>query len=201
MNCQISIKRVYNNKETNIENINNFAQDILIRNEENREEYDTGEYQYSIKLEKMLSVTEYQENNCMIYISSIEQNNNNENNYKKKQILVSEGSINQIKLNKNLNQIEYIYPHLNKSGYVSLFFNTEIESKININIEINSKQLSEFQMSKSKHYIIQESIIRSDNYCPINDNIPNQPCNIKIKLSLDEKFYSFELPNINKKSI
>ena len=192
LNCQISIKRVYNNKETNIENINNFAQDILVRNEENREEYDIGEYQYSIKLEKMLSVTEYQENICMIYISSIEQNNNNENDYKKKQILVSEGSVNQIKLNRNLNQIEYIYPHLNKSGYVSLFFNSEIDSKININIEINSKQLSEFQMSKSKHYIIKESIIRSDNYCPINNNIPNQPCNIKIKLSLDEKFYSDE---------
>ena len=54
----------------------------------------------------------------MIYISSNEQNNNNENDYKKKQILVSEGSLNQIKLDKNLNQIEYIYPHLNKSGYV-----------------------------------------------------------------------------------
>lgn len=192
LNCQISIKRVFNNKETSIENINNFAQDILVRNEENREEYDTGEYQYCIKLEKMLSVTEYQENNCMIYISSIEQNNNNENDYKKKQILVSEGSVNQIKMSKNLNQIEYIYPHLNKLGYVILFFNTEIDTKININIEINNKHLSEIKMSKSKYYIMQESIIRSDNYCPINNNIPNQPCNIKIKLSLDEKFYSDE---------
>ena len=189
LNCEVSIKRIYNNNEKSIENINNFAQDILIRSEETKEEYDIGEYQYKIKLEKMLNVINYEQNYCMIYISSIEKNSNNDNDFKKKQLLIAEGTINQIKLSKNLNEVEYIYPHINKQGYVVLNFNLEIDSKINIDIEINNKHLTQFQISKSKYYIIQESVLRSESYCPINNNIPNIPCNIKTKLTLDEKFY------------
>ena len=138
----------------------------------------------------MDNVTAFEQNWCMVYISSVQENNLNEDN--QKHIIISEGQINKIKLSENFKTIQYLYPHLKNDGYISMNFNIETNSKINVQIFLNNTKLTEFDFSKSRYYIIEENIIKSENYCPNIDKHPDQPCNVIIQLTLDSNFYNDE---------
>ena len=189
LNCEISITRKINEKEKKLENINFLAQDIILNNDEI---YNSEKYDYYMEIVKMDNVTKFDTNYCLVYISSTENNLEQETNYQKRQLLVSEGVINRVILNKSFPKIEYIYPHINPSGYVIINLQMGTDSKINIKINIEDKQYKEITTGKSQYFIIEESVLRSNEYCPLLNTRPNQICNINIEISLDLQFYSEE---------
>ena len=191
LNCEIAVTRKINEKEKKLENIDYLAQDIILYDEE---EYKAEKYDYYMEIIKMNNVTQYESNSCMVYVSSIEQNLNDDTdyNYKKRQLLVSEGVINQAILNKDYPKIDYIYPHTNPSGYVVINLNMETNSKINIKINIENKTYKEIETSNSQYIIIEESVLRSDEYCPFVKTRPDQVCSIIIEMTLDSNFYDDE---------
>ena len=191
LNCEIAVTRKINEKEKTLENIDYLAQDVILYDEE---EYKAEKYDYYMEIIKMNNVTQFESNCCMVYISSIEQNLNDDTdyNYKKRQLLVSEGVINQAILNKDYPKIDYIYPHTNPSGYVVINLNMETNSKINIKINIENKTYKEIETSNSQYIIIEESVLRSDEYCPLVKTRPDQVCSIIIEITLDSNFYDDE---------
>ena len=120
LNCEISITRKINQKDKKLENIDYLSQDIILNTDE---EYNSEKYDYYMEIKKMDNVTKFETNWCMVYVSSIENNLEKDDNYKNRQLLVSEGVINRIILNKYYPKIEYIYPHINRSGHVIINLN------------------------------------------------------------------------------
>ena len=198
LNCEISITRNLNGIDKKLEKIDYLAQDIILNNEEI---YNSEKYDYYMEIVRMDNVTKFDTNWCLVYVSSTENNLAQEKNYKKRQLLAAEGIINRVILNKSFPKIEYIYPHINPSGYIIIFFNIGTNSKINIKINIDDKQYKEITTGKSQYFIIEESILRSNEYCPLVNTRPNQICTIKIEIELDSQFYSEEpLIQLNIKS-
>ena len=189
LNCEIEVTRKINENEKKLENINYLSQDVLLNSDE---EYNSQTYNYLMQIVKMDNVTKFDTNWCMIYVSSIEQNYEDDLYYKKRQLLVSEGVINQVILSKSFPKIEYMYPHINPSGYVIINLNMETNSKINIKINIENKIYKEITTGRSQYFIIEESILRSKDYCPLVNTRPNQVCNIIIEITLDSEFYDEE---------
>ena len=191
LNCEIEITRKINGKEKKLQNIDYLSQDIILNTEE---EYNSEKYDYYMKIVKMDNVTKFDTNYCMVYVSSIEENVNSDSDYyyRKRQLLVSEGVINQVILSKSYPQIDYIYPHIYPSGYVVINLNMETNSKINIKINIENKKYKEINTGSSQYFIIEESVLRSNEYCPLLNTRPNQICNIIIEITLDSEFYDDE---------
>ena len=189
LNCEISITRRINGKEKKLENIDYLSQDIILNTDE---EYNSEKYDYYMEIVKMDNVTKFDTNWCMVYVSPIEQNLNSESEYKKRQLLISEGVINRVILNKSFPKIDYIYPHINPAGYIFINLNMGTNSKLNIKISIDNKSYKEITIGKSQYFIIEKSILRSNDYCPLLKTRPNQICNIIIEITLDSQFYEEE---------
>ena len=189
LNCELLITRKINEKEKKLQIFDYLSQDIISNTDE---DYNNEKYDYYMEIVKMDNVTKFNTNYCMVYVSSIENNLDNENDYQKRQLLISEGVINRIILNKSFPKIEYIYPHINPYGYVIINLNMGTNSKINIKISIDNKIYKEITTGKSQYIIIEESVLHSKEYCPILNTRPNQICNIIIEISLDSKFYEEE---------
>ena len=189
LNCEISVTRKLNGQEKKLENIDYLAQDIILNSDDG---YNSEKYDYYMEIVKMDNVTKFDTNWCMVHVSSIENNLNIESNYQKRQLLTSEGVINRIILNKSFPKIEYIYPHINPSGYVLINLNMGTNSKVNVKITIDNKEYKEITTGKSQYFIIEESKLRSNQYCPILVTRPNQICNIIVEITLDSQFYDEE---------
>ena len=189
LNCEISITRKINGQEKKLENIDYLAQDIILSTDDG---YNSEKYDYYMEIVKMDSVAKFDTNWCMVHVSSTENNLNTESDYQKRQLLTSEGVINRIILNKSFPKIEYIYPHINPSGYVLINLNMGTNSKVEIKITIDNKTYKEIETGQSQYFIIEESVLHSNEYCPILITRPNQVCNIIVEITLDSQFYDEE---------
>ena len=187
LNCEISIKRIYDTKQIDLVKNNNLYQDIFIRSD-SQTEYDLGVYSYLVTVNKKKSINDL----CMVYLTSSRLNNDADTNYKIKQLSVAEGEINQVILSQNFNKIQYIYPHINPEGFVGINFNLQTESLIDVKISIENELYNEYSLGKSTSITITENELRYEKYCPKDDTRPNQLCNIIIEITLNEKFYSEE---------
>ena len=192
INCQIKVTRNISNEIKNLTKIGNIYQDFIANNES---VYNNDYYNYILNIEKMDSVTQYNNDWCMTYISSIEQNTETDLEYQKRHLLVIESIINRVILNKDIPSIEYIYPHMNPKGYVLMNINWQTNSKISIIIYIQNKFYKKIVTFQPQYIIITEQEIHSNYYCPYIETIPNQVCSIVVKIELDRNFYDDE-PNM-----
>ena len=189
INCEIGIKRKISEDSKELQTFDFLAQDVISNTEPI---FDNDYYNYLMEIKKMDNVTQFDMNWCMVYVSSIEQNLDNEKDYQKRYLLISEGVINRVILNQEMPKIEYIYPHMNPTGYVVMNLNWQTNSKINISIYIENILYKEIITSQSQYIIIQEKELRSDKYCPYLPTKPNQVCSIVIQIKLDNNFYNDE---------
>ena len=189
LNCKIDITRKISNENKNITSVDFLAQDV-IKTSDNI--YNNEYYDYLMEIISMDNVTAYDNNLCMVYVSSLEQNLDTENDYQKRYLLVSEGVINRVILNQDLPKIEYIYPNLNPTGYVIIYINFNTKSKINIIIYISNKKYKEIITLESQYIIIPDHELRSNSYCPYIATNPNQVCSIITEIKLDKNFYNDE---------
>ena len=189
INCEISITRKISEQSKKLETFDFLAQDVILNTDP---AYNNQNYDYLIEIVKMDNVTEFDTNWCMVYVSSIEQNLDNDEEYLKRHLLISEGVINRVILNKDMPNIEYIYPHINPTGYVVMYLNWQTNSKLTISIKIENIEYKTIVSSQSQYIIIPESEIRSNKYCPYLATKPNQVCSIVVQIKLDSNFYNDE---------
>ena len=189
LNCEIDITRKISDNTKKLETFDFLAQDVIFTSDTI---YNNEYYDYLMEIKKMDNVTEFDQNWCMVYISSIEQNLNDEKDYQKRHLLVSESVINRVILNQQMPKIEYIYPHINPKGYIIMNLNWQTNSKLTITIYIENKEYKKIVTSQSQYIIITESELRSDDYCPYLSTKPNQVCSIVVLIELAQEFYNDE---------
>ena len=188
LNCKINVTKTQENNKS-LKTLGSLSQDIITNQSTI---FRIGFYEYSIKVIKMESITWFEENLCMVYLSSIEINTDMDKKYQKRHLLISESVINRVILNELFPNIEYIYPHMSPKGYVAINFNWQTKSKVTIIININKKEYKKFETTQSQYTIIPEKDLRSSNYCPYNETKPNQVCSIIVQIKLDSEYYDDE---------
>ena len=170
VNCKIKVER----EEKEIQPKGTLIQDDISFNDK---DYNLTRFEYIIKIIEMDNIQSVNED-CMVYISSVEMDISSENDYDK-EIVIPENIQQQILLNEKTRGIKFLYPLSETEGNVLLNFIIIQNSplKVSISYESNKKKY-EYYVANSQTILLQKDIIRGENNCIQK----NQVCNIIINI-------------------
>lgn len=167
LNCRINV----NYQNTLIQPQNDYLIQKIISKDDI--DYEDENYIFKVDFISMDFSKTFQDELCMFYIGGREIN-------KKTEILVSEGSINEIYFSDKIDQIRYIYPHSEKNKVVTINIKMKDEIKISTTIFINQIQIKNYIFSHPRNIIIRETDINI--HC-----LENQVCQIIVDIRAVEK--------------
>ena len=170
VNCKIKVER----EEKEVQQKGTLIQDDISFNDK---DYNLTRFEYIVKIVEMDNIQSINED-CMVYISSIEMDVSSENEYDK-EIVIPENIQQQILLNEKTRGIKFLYPLSETEGNVLLNFIIIQNSPLNVSISYESnKKKYEYYVANSQTILLQKDIIRGENNC----NQKNQVCNIIINI-------------------
>ena len=175
LNCKFEILRGEEKGNYKpIQSYGNYGQDIKIINENEMNDI----YSYKIILTDDV-ISNYNNDMCMIYVSSIELMNEEKYDLQK-EILITEGIPQRIHFTKNDYKIKYIYPILNKDKDVAIYFRVINPAKYEFAIAYNNDEDQREHFYQSKIIYLEQNKINS--FCE-----DNELCNIIVSIELDEE--------------
>ena len=170
VNCKIKVHR----EEKEIQPKGTLIQDDISFDDK---DYNLTRFDYTLKIDEMDNIQSVNED-CMVYISSVEMDISSENDYDK-EIVIPENIQQQILLNEKTRGIKFLYPLSETEGNVLLNFIIIQNSPLNVSISYESNKTKyEYYVANSQTILLQKDIIRGENNC----NQKNQVCNIIINI-------------------
>ena len=127
---------------------------------------------YTIKVDKMDNLWYSKNEQCMIYISSIENDYNEKDEMEQRAIIISENIEQKVTLTNKIKGIKFIYPFtINKEGNIIFIFQLIGQPPINISVLSNNNIIElNHKISSSRNYILERNRIickKKDELCQI----------------------------------
>ena len=143
LNCKLNVtaKRFKEDGTSYYEDIDSYDQyyqDIIFKNKEN-------EYEYKLKIDEM-DTSVYNNKLCMVYASSLEMD---KEDLDERQIVISDNEQKQIVFKSNINEIEYLYPHINKTNDVIIKLNFLDIAEYDVTVSFGFNQTPTMRQSGS----------------------------------------------------
>ena len=172
LNCKITIYK--SDIENPILTNDYFVKDEIFNNKDKF-------INYTIKVDKMDNLWASKYEQCMIYISSIENDYNEKDKMEQRSILISENIEQKVTLTNKIKGIKYIYPFtINKEGNIVFIFTLIGQPPIKISVFSNNNIIElNHKISSSRNYILENNRIKCEN--------KNELCQIIIDITGEEK--------------
>ena len=130
------------------------------------EEYNSGKYKFEVSLVSFDSKSESDSEVCMFYIAGDESINENE-------LLLNEGIYHSMHLNKDVNQLTYIYPFIYSNQKEGVTFSITKQSEMNIKLNYNFQGRERREMIvREMHRKIRLEITEIDEHCTFGEPCP-----------------------------
>lgn len=166
-NCRISVTR--NGTKVPMIDEDFFEEELTKSNPYFNED----ELKYEVTVEEMDSTVNYEDEMCMVYMTS------HENTTELTEIVLSEGTPSMISLTQNVPMVTYLYPHSLNGGDVIANLILEDDAIVRVRVLIENRVYQTEQFSKNRQIVINKKNI--ENAC--NDN---NVCNILLIVELEE---------------
>ena len=180
LNCQLSLKKMYNNGEKDVEEpiVSKdyyFSQDIVNPSDIR---YKQVQYTYEAGILTMEQGT-YDKKMCMLYASSIELER--EGKSVERQILVSENVIQKVIFEKGNIVMKYLYVIPNKGNDIGIRFILNDKALYSVDFYLDRTLISNLELSSNQQETIEKA--KLEIYCP-----ENQPCPLIVEIKLGESY-------------
>ena len=187
LNCQLSLKKMYNNGEKDVEEPlvtkdYYFSQDIVDTSDIR---YKQERYTYEAAILTMEQGT-YNKKMCMLYASSIELER--EGKSVERQILVSENVIQKVIFEKGNIVMKYLYVIPNKGNDIGIRFILNDKALYSVDFYLDRNLTDKLEISSNQQETIEKA--KLERHCP-----ENQPCPLIVEIKL-LKSYSYTSPGL-----
>jgi hypothetical protein len=174
LNCKVTITKLYSSQI--ILNKDFFTIDeILTTDKEYNEDY----IKYSVVVNEMDSTLEKNQEPCMLYIASVENNYIKGSTDIEGSILIGENVLQRVVLTKKTKGIKYIYPYtVTEKGNLLFTFESINQPSLTVHITIENNT-TDFNVSTSKTYVL----TKEDNPCSETGKI----CNVLVDITAEKE--------------